>query len=134
MEVGDKVFILPSHSIAFAGRWGVIASFDPLHLAPFRVQLSKDGSSFSFSQDEFMTEHTYFKYLQGCDKVFSVNRMVERLLDCTDPKRVVTSGGTYTHFSLLLPVTHCRSCNCDTTGLLTDFCESCEYSVPVENK
>ncbi len=130
MEIGDPVFVLPAHSLAFAGRWGKIVDIDPADMMPYKVMFRSEGRTFRFCQKELMTEVGYLENLMFCDTVFTVDHKVVKIIKC-DTNCISTSGGDYS-FPNLLPITRCRSCNCDTTGLLTSFCEDCEYHVPLE--
>ncbi len=132
MKVGDPVFILPTYSIAFAGKWGKIVDIDPADQMPYKVMFRKGGCTFRFCQKDLMTEVGYLEYLILCEKAFTADHKVVRIIKFdTERNCISTSGGDYS-FPNLLPVTRCRSCNCDTTGLLTNFCEDCEYQLPVE--
>jgi hypothetical protein len=133
MEVGDAVFISPLLSLAFAGRWGTVADIVPTDLAPFKVQLREDGKKFQFSRIELVTEQTYYEFVSQHSHALSADRTLVKIKLPRNIHHIETDGGVYP-IHQLLPITRCRSCNCDTTGVLAEFCEDCEYPLPSELK
>lgn len=130
MELGDLVMVLPTHSIKFGGRWGEIVGIDDLAQMPFMIRFTEGGLPYCFSINELMDEQTYSQYLSKFSfAVTIVTGEKVRIKKVASQHEVHTSGGVFQARSLL-PITKCRSCNSNTTGIIADFCEYCEYPIP----
>jgi hypothetical protein len=129
VQVGDKVFVLPSRSLKFGGKWGLIDSINETAGMPFKVTFIVGMSAFHFDKNELLSEEGYLQFVKDNTYCTNVEGTKLRIKRCVSPSHVETDGGTFP-VHRLLPITRCRSCNCDTTGLVSIFCEECEYHIP----
>lgn len=57
--IGDRLFILPAHSMRFAKRWGRVVGVNNMDLLPVKVQFDGDDVIYGFSHQEYLRETEY---------------------------------------------------------------------------
>lgn len=131
---GDDVFILPSHSLKFAGRWGEVVKIDPENHLPLRIMFTEGLMSYLFDFNEVITVKNYyewFKSVYGCISTSDGEVVTIRKLEFP---YVYGEDMIPRFFSGLLPITHCEYCAKNTTGQFSRVCIDCSSPLPEENK
>lgn len=134
MEIGDRIFIIPAHSLKFAGRWGRIVDIKEDDWMPYVIRFEGSSITYRFSRNEFMDEETYLEYLSKHEWCLTRDQKRVRLVNCRSIDDVeVELNGIRVSFPVhfLLPISNCRLCGKETVASVGYFCEDCEYPLPV---
>lgn len=132
INVGDLVFVLPAHSLRFAGRWGEVMEITEDELMPLLLRFKGTDILYRFDSHSVLSTKDYYSW-------FSINRpclnkLTGEVIEIqTKPyPNIWDTHGELHHFGNLLPVTFCERCRCNTTGEFTALCQDCTYPLPIE--
>lgn len=83
MRPGDRVMVLPSHSLKFAGRWGRITEIDYGLGLPIRV-IFEDGIPYCFDFDELVDYPFYTQQKQVLVTCYCGRDLTGQFIDICD--------------------------------------------------
>lgn len=124
INIGTRVFVHPTRSLKFAGRWGTVVNMDSEDLMPVRVKMPNWKTPLRFSADELMTIKDYVQWLVDSEEVMHMELKKRLAIKEVKIPMIITDGGMYP-FDELAPITKCSTCGVDTTGQFTLTCEDC---------
>lgn len=132
IKVGDPVFVLPAHSLRFAGRWGEVMEITEGDLMPLLLRFKGTDILYRFDASSVLSIKDYYSW-------FSISRpcLVKESGEVITvqiksfPLIKDMNGNTY-HFGNLLPVTFCERCGSNTTGEFSALCQDCAYPLPID--
>ncbi len=114
IKLNDCVFILPTHSLLFNGRWGVVKEINDEFI---KVKFKEHDILFRFTVNEILTIENYKNWFEGVEEIKHVKT------------KKVYPVNFNCNLSEYYPVTYCSICNGETTGQFTTVCEKCEGAV-----
>lgn len=134
IKVGARLFVLPSHSMKFGGRWGTVKAIDVNSDLPIRVRIDGMNNLYGFSQEELTDKDTFKEWIKPGTKVLDKSTgevsYVSRLY-----KDVVNVDGDEVKMLVdLLPYHNCVTCGDEVLGLFEEQCEECLYPLMEEEK
>lgn len=130
IKVGDAVFVLPAHSIAFAGKWGKVVEINPEELLPIKVMFGNNPIPYLFDYIQLMEVEDYYNWFNI--SVPCRHRDTGETVEIRTklfPQIVSMDGETFL-FKELYPITTCEYCGGDTTGEFSKLCQDCAYPLP----
>jgi len=128
IEINSPVYIRPTHSLRFGGRWGEVVEIDKNNLLPLRVRFNGERILYYFDYDEVLSIEGYFEWLTDKCLVKKTNKVIN-VKSKNFPLIAGNDGNTY-HLKDLLPILHCEKCGVDITGSFDTLCEDCRYPLP----
>ncbi|MGA4519242.1 hypothetical protein ACPA0F_18450 [Solibacillus silvestris] len=135
MNKGDNVFIRPTTSLRFAGRWGVIEEVLYDEGLPYKVSFKSEDLTYGFFADELMDEQTFFAWLEVGSKVLvRVNGEVGKLTSKSFPHLYLDVRENPVHFSNVLPITYCNSCLMQMVAAFSNECIDCQLGGEIHGK
>ena len=133
LTVGSIVFIHPSYSMRFGGRWGRLTALKGDE-DWYEVSFREGGYGYRFYRDEVIILADYINIL-----IQSKSKLVRHLPSSTDiPVEELIPGskpytflirGKLVHVKELYPVMKCSICGTDTTSEFSHTCLDCYHPI-----
>jgi len=120
--MSNKVFILPSCSIKFSGKWGKVKKVDYSRGLPHLIQFEENGLLYGFFENEFLSVEQ-FKNWFTTGKPFYTNDS-KKVLASFSGNGLLTKEGISCSIFESYPITFCPDCGEESTNIF-DICDNC---------
>ena len=128
MNKNENVFIRPSKSLRFAGRWGLITEVDFDNGLPYKIAFRNEEIEYSFFEDELIDEKSFFEWLKVGSEALLVWNGKEIIISDRQFPYLYTADENYKiHFMNVVPISYCTCCNKKMFAAFSNECESCKY-------
>lgn len=129
---GGKVFILPTHSLRFGGRWGNVVDIEPHLEMPLKVKFPNSEQTFYFDRNEVLSPVDYYAWFSIDTNYINVNTGEIVKPQIKAYPHIIDTNGEKHVFTHLMPITYCDDCGKENTGEFSNLCEECKYPIPQE--
>lgn len=132
IKVGDPVFVLPAHSLRFAGRWGEVIEITEDELMPLLLRFKGTDILYRFDARSVLSTEDYYSWFSISRPC--LNKLTGEIIEIRTKlyPLIHDMDGESHHFGNLLPVTFCERCGTNTTGEFAALCQDCAYPLPIE--
>lgn len=128
IQLNDIVFILPTASLLFKGRWGRVAEIKGEFL---KIKFVNHTITYNFTRNELLTIEDYVSWFKHAKVAKHIKTKKKLNIEGYKLDQPIISDHLFTPYEYY-PVTYCNQCGQETTGLFSALCEDCQYPLPYE--
>lgn len=125
MKKNDVVFVRPSCSMKFGGRWGIISDITDDGL-PVKVIFSESTTPYGFLATDLMSMKSYFNWFEVDTKVYNIVKEQYGVITSLEFPKVWVDGSR-SFITNILPVDECADCGTEMVGTFQYICDECHY-------
>lgn len=129
MKISELVYVRPSCSLRFGGRWGVVSDCDTSNELPIRVLFEDDAIEYGFTTDELVSISNYFDWFQVDTNVLNYKTGLLSKVKERHYPWIKNYKGDLMYVGDCFIIYNCKHCKNLIVGEYGELCEECEFVI-----